>query len=120
VPGPAPKLGITHFEAETSRAGTKIAVLPDGTNLPLGNVTPAQGARIYAGCRGLPREGGKGGGRAGGRSVVFSGEPLSIGIGVGKPSPGPPPPPNYYAYATTCSNLSAVRCPYHASRQPQG
>ena len=43
-PAPAPKLGKPISEADIKN--WDIAVLPDGTNLPLGSGTPAQGAKI--------------------------------------------------------------------------
>src|ERR1700731_496642 len=57
---PAPNLGKPISEADIK--AWDIAVLPDGTNLPPGSGTPAQGAKIYAEkCLICHAEGGKGG-----------------------------------------------------------
>src|SRR4051812_48728905 len=55
-----PKLGKPVSEADV--AGWDVNVLPDGTGLPAGGGTPAEGARIYtvkcAGCHGQEGKGG--------------------------------------------------------------
>src|SRR5262245_63361340 len=57
----SPKLGKPISEADIKQ--WDIAILPDGTNLPPGNGTPAQGAQVYAEkCVACHAEGGKGGG----------------------------------------------------------
>jgi cytochrome c len=60
---------VAHSASNDSEADIKqwdIAVLRDGTNLPPGGGTPAQGARIYAEkCVACHAEGGKGGGAPG-------------------------------------------------------
>src|SRR5262249_61408675 len=54
-----------------------IAILPDGTNLPPGSGTPAQGAKIYAEkCVACHGEGGKGG-VAPGAGPLAGGAPIS-------------------------------------------
>ena len=72
-----------------------ISILPDGTNLPPGSGTSAQGAKIYAEkcvmCHGPE---GKGAGVPGAGPLV-GGPPLTTGIDVAKMIG------NYYAYATT-------------------
>ena len=72
-----------------------ISILPDGTNLPPGSGTPAQGAKIFgekcAMCHGPE---GKGGGAPGAGPLVGA-PPLDSGIDVPKLIG------NYYAYATT-------------------
>src|SRR5512140_1086970 len=61
-----------------------IAILPDGTNLPPGSGTPAQGAQIYAQkCVACHAEGGKGGG-APGAVPLAGGAPLTNGIDTPK------------------------------------
>jgi mono/diheme cytochrome c family protein len=107
-PTPAPKLGKPISEADIKN--WDIAVLPDGTNLPPGSGTPAQGARIYAEkCVACHAEGGKGGGSPGAGPLV-GGEPLANGIDVGK-TVG-----NYYAYATTLFDYIRRAMPYYAPR----
>lgn len=72
-----------------------ISILPDGTNLPPGSGTSAQGAKIYAEkCAVCHGPEGKGGGAPGAGPLV-GGPPLSSGIEVPKMIA------NYYAYATT-------------------
>ena len=59
--GQSPQLGKPISEADIK--AWDISVLPDGTNLPPGNGTPAQGAKIYAEkCVACHAEGGRGGG----------------------------------------------------------
>jgi len=107
-PAPAPKLGKPISEADIKN--WDIAVLPDGTNLPLGSGTPAQGAKIYAEkCVICHAEGGKGGGSPGATPLV-GGEPLANGIDVGKTIG------NYYAYATTIFDYIRRAMPYNAPR----
>jgi S-disulfanyl-L-cysteine oxidoreductase SoxD len=105
---PAPKLGKPITEADIK--AWDIAVLPDGTNLPPGSGTPAQGARIYAEkCVACHAEGGKGGGSPGAGPLV-GGEPLTTGIDVAKTIG------NYYAYATTVFDYIRRAMPYYAPR----
>jgi S-disulfanyl-L-cysteine oxidoreductase SoxD len=107
-PAPAPKLGKPISEADIRN--WDIAVLPDGTNLPPGSGTPAQGARIYAEkCVICHAEGGKGGASPGATPLV-GGEPLANGIDVGKTIG------NYYAYATTVFDYIRRAMPYNAPR----
>jgi cytochrome c len=105
---PALKLGKPISEADIK--AWDIAVLPDGTNLPPGSGTPAQGARIYAEkCVACHAEGGKGGGSPGAGPLV-GGEPLTTGIDVTKTIA------NYYAYATTVFDYIRRAMPYYAPR----
>jgi len=105
---PAPKLGKPVSEADVKQ--WDIAVLPDGTNLPPGSGTPAQGAKIYAEkCVACHAEGGKGGGSPGAGPLV-GGEPLNVGIDVAKTIA------NYYAYATTVFDYIRRAMPYYAPR----
>src|SRR5258708_3140445 len=58
-----------------------IAILPDGSNLPAGSGTSAQGAKIYqAQCLACHGEGGKGGTPAPGAGPLVGGAPLTNGI----------------------------------------
>jgi mono/diheme cytochrome c family protein len=107
-PAPAPKLGKPISEADIKN--WDIAVLPDGTNLPPGSGTPAQGAQIYAEkCQACHAEGGKGGASPGATALV-GGEPLSVGIDVTKTIA------NYYAYSTTVFDYIRRAMPYNAPR----
>src|SRR5579883_3095413 len=72
-----------------------IAVLPDGTNLPPGSGTPAQGAQVFAQkCAACHGEAGKGGVSPAYPALV-GGRPLTDGIDTVKTIA------NYYAYPTT-------------------
>ena len=85
-----------------------IAVLPDGTNLPPGHGTPADGAKVYAQkCVACHAEGGKGGGQPGAGALV-GGQPLTNGIDTPKTIA------NYYAYATTLFDYIRRAMPYYA------
>jgi mono/diheme cytochrome c family protein len=87
-----------------------IAVLPDGTNLPPGSGTPAQGAMIYAQkCVACHAEGGKGGAGPGAGPLV-GGAPLTNGIDTPKTIA------NYYAYATTVFDYVRRAMPYNMPR----
>jgi mono/diheme cytochrome c family protein len=87
-----------------------IAVLPDGTNLPAGSGTSAQGAKIYAEkCIACHAEGGKGGGAPGAGPLV-GGAALTNGIDTPKTIA------NYYAYATTVFDYIRRAMPYNAPR----
>jgi S-disulfanyl-L-cysteine oxidoreductase SoxD len=87
-----------------------IAILPDGSNLPTGSGTPAQGAKIYAEqCLACHGEGGKGGGAPGAGPLV-GGAPLSNGIDTLKTIA------NYYPYATTVFDYIRRGMPFQAPR----
>jgi S-disulfanyl-L-cysteine oxidoreductase SoxD len=108
TPGASPGLGkpVTEVDIKT----WDIAVLPDGTNLPAGSGTPAQGARIYAEkCVACHAEGGQGGGAPGAGPLV-GGDPLTNGIDTAKTIA------NYYAYATTVFDYIRRAMPYNAPR----
>jgi S-disulfanyl-L-cysteine oxidoreductase SoxD len=108
APGASPGLGKPVTEADIKT--WDIAVLPDGTNLPAGSGTPAQGARIYAEkCVACHAEGGKGGGAPGAGPLV-GGDPLTNGIDTAKTIA------NYYAYATTVFDYIRRAMPYNAPR----
>ena len=103
-----PGLGKPISEADIK--GWDITILPDGTNLPPGSGTPAQGAKIYAEkCVACHAEGGKGGGGPGAGPLV-GGEPLTNGIDTAKTIA------NYYAYATTVFDYIRRAMPYNAPR----
>jgi S-disulfanyl-L-cysteine oxidoreductase SoxD len=108
VSGQSPHLGKPISEADIK--AWDISVLPDGTNLPAGSGTPAQGAKIYAEkCVACHAEGGKGGGAPGAGPLV-GGAPLTNGIETAKTIA------NYYAYATTVFDYIRRAMPYNAPR----
>jgi S-disulfanyl-L-cysteine oxidoreductase SoxD len=87
-----------------------IAILPDGTNLPPGSGTPAQGAKIFAEkCSACHGEAGKGGVSPAYPALV-GGAPLTNGIDTAKTIA------NYYAYATTIFDYTRRGMPYNAPR----
>jgi S-disulfanyl-L-cysteine oxidoreductase SoxD len=87
-----------------------IAILPDGTNLPPGSGTPAQGAKIYAEkCVACHGEGGKGG-VAPGAGPLAGGAPLTNGIDTVKTIA------NYYPYATTVFDYVRRGMPFNMPR----
>ena len=86
-----PGLGQKITESEIK--AWDITILPDGTNLPPGSGTPAQGAAIFAQkCALCHGEGGKGGPNA---MLVGHGPNLTDGIDANKTIV------NFWAYATT-------------------
>ena len=104
----SPNLGKPLSEADIG--AWDISVLPDGTNLPAGSGTSAQGAKIYAEkCVACHAEGGKGGGAPGAGPLV-GGAPLANGIETQKTIA------NYYAYATTVFDYIRRAMPYNAPR----
>jgi mono/diheme cytochrome c family protein len=104
----SPGLGKPVSEADIK--AWDIAVLPDGTNLPPGSGTPAQGAKIYAEkCVVCHAEGGKGGAGPGAGPLI-GGDPLTNGIDTVKTIA------NYYAYATTVFDYIRRAMPYNAPR----
>jgi S-disulfanyl-L-cysteine oxidoreductase SoxD len=103
-----PKLGQPITEADI--AAWDIAILPNGTGLPAGNGSPAQGAKIYAEkCVACHAEGGRGGGGPGAGPLV-GGAPLTNGIDTQKTIA------NYYAYATTVFDYIRRAMPYNQPR----
>ena len=89
---------------------TDIAVLPDGTNLPPGSGTPAQGAKIFAEkCSACHGEAGRGSVAPYYPALVGS-QPLTNGIDTVKTIA------NYYAYATTIFDYTRRAMPYNAPR----
>lgn len=87
-----------------------IAILPDGSNLPSGSGTPAQGAKIFAekcsACHGAEGKGGV----APYYPALVGGQPLTNGIDTVKTIA------NYYAYATTIFDYTRRAMPYNAPR----
>ena len=103
----SPGLGKKITEADLK--SWDISILPDGTGLPAGSGTFAQGAKVYAEkCLSCHAEGGKGGG-APGAGALIGGEPLT-GIDTPKTIK------NYYAYATTVFDYIRRAMPYNAPR----
>ena len=87
-----------------------IAILPDGTGLPPGKGTAAEGAKLYEQqCQACHAEGGKGGGSPGAGPLV-GGPPLTNGIDTVKTIQ------NYYAYATTVFDYIRRAMPFQAPR----
>ncbi len=87
-----------------------IAILPDGTNLPPGSGTPAQGAKIFAEkCSACHGEAGKGGVSPAYPALV-GGAALTNGIDTPKTIA------NYYAYATTIFDYTRRGMPYNVPR----
>jgi S-disulfanyl-L-cysteine oxidoreductase SoxD len=87
-----------------------IAVLPDGTNLPAGSGTAAQGAAIFAQkCSACHGEAAKGGVMPYWPALV-GGQPLTNGIDTVKTIA------NYYAYATTIFDYVRRAMPYNVPR----
>ena len=85
-------------------------VLPDGSNLPPGSGTPAQGAKIFAEkCSACHGEAGKGG-VAPYFPALVGGQPLTNGIDTVKTIA------NYYAYATTIFDYTRRAMPYNMPR----
>lgn len=104
----SPKLGKPLTEGDIKQ--WDIAVLPDGTGLPPGSGTPAQGAKVYAEkCVSCHAEGGKGGG-APGAGPLIGGAPLTNGIDTPKTIA------NFYGYATTVFDYVRRGMPYNMPR----
>ena len=87
-----------------------IAILPDGSNLPPGSGTPAQGAKIFAEkCSACHGNAGKGG-VAPFYPALVGGQPLTNGIDTVKTIA------NYYAYPTTIFDYTRRAMPYNMPR----
>jgi cytochrome c len=101
----SPKLGKPISEADI--AAWTITAMPDGTGLPAGSGTAAQGAPIYAQkCVACHGEGGKGG-VAPGAGPLAGGQPLTSGIDTGKTIG------NFYGYATTVFDFTKRSMPFN-------
>jgi mono/diheme cytochrome c family protein len=100
-----PKLGKPISEADI--AAWSITAMPDGTGLPAGSGTAAQGAPIYAQkCVACHGENGKGGG-APGAGPLAGGGPLTAGIDAPKTIG------NFYGYATTVFDFTKRSMPFN-------
>jgi S-disulfanyl-L-cysteine oxidoreductase SoxD len=87
-----------------------IAILPDGSNLPPGSGTPAQGAKIFAEkCSACHGNAGRGG-VAPYYPALVGGKPLTDGIDTVKTIA------NYYAYPTTIFDYTRRAMPYNMPR----
>lgn len=104
----SPKLGKPLSEADIKQ--WDIAILPDGSNLPPGSGTVAQGALVYAqkcvACHGPEGKGGV----APGSGPLAGGGPLTGGIDTPKTIG------NYYAYATTVFDYVRRAMPFNMPR----
>ena len=102
--GDTPGLGKAITEADIK--AWDIAVLPDGTGLPPGRGTPAQGAKVYvekcAACHG---EAGKGGPNA----ALVGGGPL-------RSIDAPKTIANFWPYATTVFDFTRRAMPWQQPR----
>jgi S-disulfanyl-L-cysteine oxidoreductase SoxD len=84
-----------------------ISILPDGTGLPPGSGTPAQGSQIYAQkCAACHGENGKGGSSA----ALVGGLPLTTGIETVKTIA------NFWPYATTLFDFTRRAMPWTRPR----
>ena len=110
-PGPgtamsqAPRLGKPVSEAELR--AWDISVHPDGTNLPSGSGTPAQGAKIYAekcaACHGANGTGGR-------NARLVGGAPLTSGINTPKTIA------HFWPHATTIFHFTRRAMPWAMPR----
>src|SRR5260221_8977787 len=88
-------------------AAWDISIQPDGTGLPIGGGTPAQGAKIFAQkCALCHGENGKGGVFA----ALVGGAPLSGGIGTPKTIG------NFWGYSTTVFDFIRRPMPWQQPR----
>src|SRR3989475_6350669 len=111
VPGPSaafargPNLGTPIPPAEI--AAWDISILPDGSGLPLGSGSPAQGSSIFAAkCAMCHGENGKGGQNA----ALVGGPPLTSGINATKTIA------NFWPYATTLFDFTRRAMPWPRPR----
>jgi cytochrome c len=104
----SPNLGQKITEADVAQ--WDIAILPNGSNLPPGQGTAVEGAKIYAEkCAMCHGDQGKGG-VAPFYPALVGGQPLTNGIETPKTIA------NYYAYATTIFDYTRRGMPYNAPR----
>jgi mono/diheme cytochrome c family protein len=97
----SPDLGTAIAEADLR--AWDISILPDGSGLPPGSGTPAQGARIYAAkCAACHGENGTGGVNA----ALVGGAPLTNGIET------PKTVANFWPYATTLFDFTRRAMPW--------
>jgi len=110
APAVAQQSGLGKPISEQDAKQWDITVLPDGTNLPPGSGTPAEGAKVYAEkCAACHGEAGKGGVSPAYPALV-GGAPLTGGIDTVKTIA------NYYAYATTVFDYIRRGMPYNMPR----
>jgi cytochrome c len=99
--------GLGHPISEADVAAWDISVLPDGTGLPAGSGTAAQGAKIFetkcALCHGPEGKGGI-------AAALVGGEPLSTGIDTTKTIA------NFWPYATTLFDFTRRAMPWTQPR----
>lgn len=101
----SPHLGKPISESDV--AAWDISILPDGTGLPQGSGTPAQGAQVFAAkCAVCHGENGKGGAAA----ALVGGEPLTAGIETTKTIA------NFWPYATTIFDFTRRAMPWPRPR----
>ena len=101
----SPNLGKPLSAADL--AAWDISVLPDGTGLPPGSGTPAQGAKVYAAkCAHCHGENAKGGVNA----ALVGGRPLTDGIETPKTIA------NFWPYATTLFDFTRRAMPWQQPR----
>jgi cytochrome c len=104
----SPNLGRKISEADVKQ--WDIAILPDGSNLPPGQGTAVEGAKVFvekcAMCHGDQAKGGV----APFYPALVGGQPLTNGIETPKTIA------NYYAYATTIFDYTRRGMPYNAPR----
>ena len=100
-----PNLGIPLEPADI--AAWDISIQPDGTGLPIGGGTPAQGARIYAQkcvmCHGVNGKGGP-------FAALVGGTPLTSGIDTPKTIA------NFWGYSTTVFDFIRQAMPWQQPR----
>jgi cytochrome c len=98
---------LGHPISEADVAAWDISVLPDGTGLPPGSGTPAQGAKIFATkcalCHGPE-------GKGGANAALVGGEPLTTGIDATKTVA------NFWPYATTLFDFTRRAMPWTQPR----
>ena len=100
-----PNLGMPVTAAEL--APWDISIQPDGTGLPPGSGTPAQGAKLYAQkCALCHGENGKGGRSA----ALVGGAPLTSGIETAKTIA------NFWGYSTTVFDFVRRAMPWQQPR----
>jgi len=100
-----PNLGTPIEPADIAAWG--ISIRPDGTGLPIGGGTPAQGARIFAQkCALCHGENGKGGAFA----ALVGGAPLASGIDTVKTIA------NFWGYSTTVFDFIRRAMPWQQPR----
>jgi S-disulfanyl-L-cysteine oxidoreductase SoxD len=94
---------------EASIANWDISILPDGTGLPKGSGTPAQGAPIFAEkCAACHGDNGKGGGIA---NALVDADKKIVGISASQKTIK-----NFWPYATTIFDFIRRAMPFNAPR----